>query len=159
MPQSDKASEPLRESNIELFKTMLSYLGSRDYESCARYLSHDVHADWPYRPMPTIPDRVTGRDHLIAYFRGQSEGSQTEGLDEFTPLSYEIENIHELLDPNVLIAEYSSHAQHIPSGKPYNNKYVGIMKFNAGQICYWREYVNPAVIYEIYDMVKLPGQG
>jgi len=158
MSNSGTSSDQLRKDNKAIFKEMLMHLGKRDYDNCARYLADDVYADWPYRPMPTIPDRVTGRHNLIAYFRGDIDGSQTEGLDEFTPLSYEMENIHELLDPNTLIAEYSSHAQHIPSGKPYNNKYVGIIKLTDGKICYWREYVNPAVIYEIYDMVKLPSQ-
>ncbi|WP_187275861.1 nuclear transport factor 2 family protein [Parahaliea aestuarii] len=156
MATGDANSDEVRERNSGNFRTMLKYLGNRDYDSCAKYLADDIYADWPYRPMPTIPDQVSGRENLIAYFRGESDGSQTEGLDEFTPLSYEIENIHHLVDPDVLIAEYSSHAQHIPSGKPYNNKYVGIMKFKGDKIFYWREYVNPAVIYEIYDMLKIP---
>ncbi len=155
---SDGEASERRHSNRAIFKRMLMHLGKRDYASCARYLSDDIYADWPYRPMPTIPDRVTGKDKLIAFFRGDVDGSQNGGLDEFTPLSYQIESIHELVDPDILIAEYTSHAQHIPSGKPYENKYVGIMKFRDGEICYWREYVNPAVIYEIYDMVKLPGK-
>ncbi|WP_116366472.1 nuclear transport factor 2 family protein [Parahaliea mediterranea] len=156
MPGSDSADHTLRSHNADLFRTMLAYLGQRDYANCARYLAQDVYADWPYRPMPTIPDRVTGRDNLIGYFRGEVDGSDNEGLDEFTPLDYEIETLHELLDPNVLIAEYASHARHIPSGKPYNNRYVGIVRFKDDEIVYWREYVNPAVIYEIYDLLKLP---
>jgi ketosteroid isomerase-like protein len=133
---------------------MLDHLGRRDYAGCASYLADDVYADWPYRPMPNLPDQVTGKKQLIGYFRGEAEGSTNEGMDEYTPLSYEIDNIIELEDPNSIVAEYRSSATHIPSGKPYRNRYISILKFQKGKITYWREYVNPAPIYEIYDMIK-----
>lgn len=147
----------LRQNNIDVFQTMLGHLGRRDYENCGKYLAEDIYADWPYRPMPSIPDKVLGRDQLIAYFRGEVAGSSNGGLDDFTPLSYEIDAIHELLDANALIAEYQSHATHVPSNKPYNNRYISLLKFSDGKVTYWREYVNPAVIYEIFDMLQLPG--
>ena len=156
MKTSAHETRRLRDANLALFKSMLGHLGRRDYARCAEHLAEDVYADWPYRPMPNLPDQVTGRDALIRYFRGEAEGSTNDGLDEFTPLSYTIDQIHKLVDPDSLIAEYHSNATHIPSSKPYSNKYVGVLKFKDGKISYWREYVNPVVIYEIYDMIRHP---
>ena len=136
---------------------MLGHLGRRDYDNCAKYLADDVYADWPYRPMPSLPDQVTGKDKLIAYFRGDVEGASNDGMDEFTPYSYVIDSIHELLDANAIIAEYHSTATHLPTNKPYQNKYISVLRFEDGEVTYWREYVNPVAIYEIYDMIAHPG--
>jgi ketosteroid isomerase-like protein len=64
----------------------------------------------------------------------------------FEPYRYRISAIHELLDADKLIAEYSAHSSFLSNGKPYSNRYCSVLHFENGLITYWREYVNPEII-------------
>lgn len=128
----------LRQQNIGLFKTMLEHLGLQQYEQCGAYLAADIYADWPYIPAPGCPDHIVGREPLLAFFQG--------GMNDFEPYRYRLIELHEQLDPNKLIAEYSSHSRFLKNGLPYSNRYCSVLKFKDGLITYWREYVNPETI-------------
>jgi hypothetical protein len=128
----------LRQRNIQIFQTMLGHLGRQEYTLCGQYLAPDLLADWPYIPAPGCPEQIVGRDPLLAFFKG--------GMDGFEPYLYRIVGIHEMLDPNQVIAEYSSHSRFLSNGRPYSNRYCAMLRFREGLITYWREYVNPETI-------------
>lgn len=136
MTENDAAARRAR--NIELFRTMLGHLGRQEYEECGRYLAEDIYADWPYIPAPGCPDHIVGRDPLLAFFKG--------GMSDFDPYKYQITALHEMLDPDKLVAEYFSDSQYHPNGRPYSNRYCAVLHFRDGLITYWREYVNPETI-------------
>jgi uncharacterized protein len=127
-----------RQRNIEIFTTMLGHLGLQEYDLCGQYLSEDIYADWPYIPAPGCPDHLIGREPLLNFFRG--------GMADFEPFRYRIAEIHALLDPDKLIAEYSSHSRFPARDRPYSNRYCAVVHFRDGLISYWREYVNPETI-------------
>jgi ketosteroid isomerase-like protein len=132
------AEQERRARNTEIFRTMLGHLGRQEYAQCGQYLTEDVYADWPYIPAPGCPDHIVGRAPLLAFFQG--------GMDGFEPYSYRISAIHEMLNPDHLIAEYSSHSRFRDNGRPYSNRYCAIVHFKDDLIAYWREYVNPETI-------------
>lgn len=140
-------SEQLRSSNIELFRIMLGHLGRAEFKQATDMLAEDVYCDWPYIPAPGLAESITGRQQVHDFFAG--------GMSDFEPYKYTITSIYELLDPNMVIAEYFSDSKHLETGEPYGNKYVAIVKFENGQISYWREYVNPLPIHEA---LKAAGQ-
>lgn len=117
---------------------MLACLGRQDYVGCAAYLAPDIHADWPYNPAPSCPEYIDGRDNLLTFFQA--------GMTSFTPHNYQLETVYELLDPNRLIAEYSSNSRFRPNDRPYHNRYCSIFHFDDGLISYWREYLNPEIV-------------
>jgi uncharacterized protein len=127
-----------RQHNIDIFKTMLGHLGEQQYAQCGLYLAEDIYADWPYIPAPGCPEHIIGREPLLAFFKG--------GMQGFEPYRYRIIAIHEMLDANKIIAEYSSHSSFLSNGRPYSNRYCSVLHFKAGLITYWREYVNPEII-------------
>ena len=130
----------LRQSNIKLFRTMLAHLGQAEFKLATDMLAEDVYCDWPYIPAPGLAESITGRQQVHDFFAG--------GMSDFEPYKYTITEIYELIEPNTLIAEYFSDSKHLKTGKPYGNKYVAIVRFSDGEICYWREYVNPLPIHE-----------
>jgi ketosteroid isomerase-like protein len=135
-----------REQNIELFKKAIYHLGRQEFDLCVSHLSEDVVCEWPYVPRPDLPDTLVGRNNVRAMFQ------QMEDL-EYDPYNYQFDDIHELLDPNTLIAEYHAESRHRPSGKPYANRYISILKFNADRkISLWREYLNPLPVYDTLDI-------
>jgi ketosteroid isomerase-like protein len=78
-----------------------------------------------------------------------------EGMSAFDPYRYAVAQVYELLDPEVLIAEYSSDSRLLASGALYRNQYLGIFRFRDGLVSHWREYLNPHVVAAV--LATLPG--
>lgn len=125
-------------ANTDLFVTMLTALGQKDYDTFEAALAPDVLLEWPFPPVEGYPTQQRG----ARWFRDVLE----ESWVDFDPYNYRIEKLHDMADPDCLIAEYTSHSRYIPANKPYSNRYLGIMDFAGGKIVRWREYVNPKVI-------------
>jgi uncharacterized protein len=139
-------SDERRRRNRTLFEEMLRRLGSAQFEAACALLAEDVRCDWPYPPTPQGPEELVGRQAVRAFFEG--------GMSAFAPYRYTIERIYDLVDPDTLIAEYSSHTQVLADGQPYENRYLGIIRFAGGVITYWREYINPVPVLAILDRVR-----
>ena len=134
-----------RERNKTVFLAMLEALGRKDWGTGFGLMTADVLCDWPYKPIPAKDAEMRGRDTIRAFF--------ATGQDAFEGLNYRIDAIHELLDPDTLIAEYRSDSRHLASGLPYRNAYLGILRFRDGCVCYWREYINPQTITELFAAI------
>ncbi len=124
--------------NERVFRTMLQHLGRKEFDACARYLAPDLHADWPYQPIPEAPLELHGAKALLDFI--------VAGTADFAPFNYRVDQVHELADPTRLIVEYASNTRYLPNGREYANRYLGIFHFRDGQITYWREYLNPEII-------------
>ena len=135
-----------REQNKALFLRMMGALGRKDWNTAFACMTEDVCCDWPYLPIPDMPHRMVGRDAVRHFFDA--------GQAPFAGLNYQIDQVFELLDPQTLIVEYRSDSRHLASGLPYRNSYLGILRFRDGQVCYWREYINPQTITELQKAVE-----
>jgi len=131
-----------RAANTATFRTMLDALGRKDWKSGFALMTEDVVCDWPYKPIPEMPWEMTGREVVRTFF--------ADGQAPFDGLNYHIDRIYDLVDPDQLIAEYRSDSRHRESGIPYRNAYLGILRFRDGQVSYWREYINPQAISELF---------
>jgi ketosteroid isomerase-like protein len=127
-------------ANRDVFLRMLNALGSKDYDTFESCLDPDLLCEWPYVVMEGFPTEMRGARRL----REALEVS----FEQFAPYAYRIVEIHSLEDPDRLVAEYTSHSRHLPSDKPYSNRYVGVFGFRDGRIATWREYVNPLIVLE-----------
>lgn len=125
-------------ANRDLFVTMLSALGSKDFDTVERCLAEDILLEWPFPVMDGFPLEHRGARWFL-------DAMQTSWHD-FDDYAYRIEAIHDLAAENRLIAEYSSHSRYLPTGEPYSNRYISVFDFADGQITRWREYVNPQVV-------------
>ena len=129
---------PTDPANRLLFERMLDALGRKDFDMFEACLSDDILLEWPFPVMDGFPTEQRG----AAWLRQSLE----ESLRDFAPYAYRIDAVHDLADPNRLIAEYSSHSEYLPTGAPYSNRYISIFEFAGGRITGWREYLNPQVI-------------
>jgi ketosteroid isomerase-like protein len=127
-------------ANREIFTRMLTALGSKDYDTFEQQLDENLLCEWPYAVMEGFPATLTGGRKL----REALEVS----LRTFAPYNYRILELHDLADPDRLIAEYSSHSLYLPRNVPYTNRYIGVVEFRCGRITRWREYLNPLPIVE-----------
>jgi uncharacterized protein len=125
-------------ANRALFERMLNALGRKDFDSFEECLADDILLEWPYPVMEGFPTEQRGAHWLRT--------SLEESLREFTPYAYRMVAIHDMADPDKLIAEYSSHSEYLPTATPYSNSYISLFEFAGGKITRWREYVNPQVV-------------
>jgi len=140
MPNSQDI-EARRQHNRALFEGMLRRLGNAEFAAACDLLAEDVRCDWPFPPTPDGPEELVGRETVRGFFEG--------GMSAFAPYSYTIEQIYDLVDPDTLIAEYSSHTRLLADDFPYSNRYIGILRFADGRITYWREYINPVPVLAV----------
>jgi len=138
-PQSHDAHN-LRETNKAAFTAMLEHLGHKEFDAFEQCLAPDIFQDWPYLPIPNMPSSIIGRKQLRDFIEA--------GSAQFDPYAYRIHQFYDLVDPSMLIVEYTSHTIYHPTGQPYSNTYLGIVRFDSGKIIYWREYLNPLIIKE-----------
>jgi ketosteroid isomerase-like protein len=130
-----------RKKNIAIVRDLLDKLGTRRFEDACALLSDDVRCEWPYPPARGLKQLIIGREPVLQFFR--------QGMSAFDPYAYQITEIHELVDPARLIAEYNSNTRLLATGQPYRNQYLGIFQFRGDQICLWREYINPMLVEEV----------
>lgn len=149
-PSDNDTSAQLREANKAAFIELLGHLGRKQYDAFEACLAPDLVQVWPYRPLPSMPERLVGASAVRRLIE--------TGMSDFDPYSYRIGVIHDLVDPQSLIAEYTSHSFFRPRQVPYENAYISILKFRDGKLCYWSEYVNPLIIKEalLDDFQKTP---
>jgi ketosteroid isomerase-like protein len=127
-----------------LFTKLITAYGEKDFDAFARNVHCDAVFDWPYLPLKAYPDRVEGRDRFIDISKA--------GMEDCDGYHHKIDAFHEMADPDALIVEYHSETVLRSSGRPYGNKYLGILRFNGDQVVYWREYVNPLPIIEAFGL-------
>jgi ketosteroid isomerase-like protein len=130
----------LRTANKALFLKLLGHLGSKEFEAFGKCLGEDFVQEWPYLPLASLPNVLKGREALIELMQ--------RGMADFDPYRYTIDAVHEMLDPQMLVAEYRSHSVYHPTGLPYSNRYISVLRFGNGKLVHWVEYVNPLVIKE-----------
>jgi ketosteroid isomerase-like protein len=68
----------------------------------------------------------------------------------FEGMRFEIVETYLCEDPELVVVEYATRATARPTGKPYSNRYVGIVRVCNGQIAVWREYHNPERMTEAF---------
>ena len=106
-----------------------------DADAVVAHYTDDYVLELPYSH-PENPGRMEGkevvRERLVEAFK----------VFRFT---LHITEIHPCVDPDLLIAEYTSKGEVIPTGRRYANRYIGLWRFRVGQVCFTREYYNPEI--------------
>jgi ketosteroid isomerase-like protein len=123
-----------RNTNKAIIEAVMARITAGEFERLADYVSEDLVFELPYGP-DFMPDRFEGRQTW--------NDMQLMTFKMFTSFRQEILEIHECLDPDELIAEYRSDAVVARNGNSYQNRYIGVFRFDHGKIVAWREFHNP----------------
>ncbi|MDQ0656067.1 nuclear transport factor 2 family protein [Paenibacillus sp. W2I17] len=99
----------------------------------------DAVLEFPYAPAG-VPQRVTGRDALFAHMSNFPKTFDVEFVDLV---------FHETVDPNLVIAEFRSTGTALPTGKPYEQTCISVVRTNDDAlITHYLDYWNPLVAIE-----------
>ena len=106
-------------------------ISDADFAALESVCTPDFLAELPYSDPPT---RLEG----FAAYRAAVEPTL-----EILRFRLSLTALHPGLDPDLLIAEYTSEGIAKPTGKPYRNVYIGLFRFRDGRLCGLREFFNP----------------
>jgi ketosteroid isomerase-like protein len=126
------------------FTRLITAYGEKDFVTFATGVHPDAEFDWPYLPIADFPERMIGRDNFIAASRA--------GMADCDGYHHKIDRFYDMADPDMMLVEYHSGTVLRSSGRPYANKYLGILRFEGDLVVYWREYVNPLPIIEAFGL-------
>lgn len=129
-----------RDATTAAFLKLLGHLGRKEFDDFEACLADDFVQEWPYLPLPTMPHRLEGAS--------AARRLMETGMSDFDDYAYQVIALHDQLDPEMLIAEYSSHSRYRRRGVEYSNRYISILRFRDGKLVHWIEYVNPLIIKE-----------
>ncbi len=105
-------------------------MGSAEQMLVGNY-TDDMVLELPYASPPSV---IEGLDTALGYL------TAAFGVFRF---SLTITEVHECVDPDLLVLEYTSAGRLLASGKPYANRYIGVYWFRDGRIAKVREFYNP----------------
>ncbi|WP_311269550.1 nuclear transport factor 2 family protein [Sphingobium sp. WCS2017Hpa-17] len=125
-----------------MFEEMITAFGAKNFDHFSTFIGEDTVFEWPYLPLKEFPERMIGGSAFVA--------AAKVGMADSEPYNHKVDTFYDMADPDMLIVEYHSDTTHTKSGKRYSNKYLGILRYAGDQVVYWKEYVNPLTILEVY---------
>ncbi|GJM36815.1 MAG: hypothetical protein DHS20C19_01820 [Acidimicrobiales bacterium] len=131
---SDTATDPRRAANRATFDAIMDAITSGAYGDLESLVAEDLVFELPYGPS-FMPNPVVGRDAWMAM--------STQTFAMFSSFVQHVDEVYDLVDPDMLIAEYHSDAVVTHNGNDYRNHYIGVLTFRDGLVCGWREFHNP----------------
>ena len=126
-----RTAERIREQNQQVMEAFMAAVGARDFAALEEICQPDLVVELPYSDPPK---RLEG---FAAY-----RDAIGVALEIFQ-FQLTLTAVHPGLDPDLLIAEYTSEGVATPTGKPYRNVYIGIWRFRDGQLASLREFFDP----------------
>lgn len=126
-----RTAEEIREQNQQVLQAFMTAVGARDFASLETICQPDFVAELPYSDPPR---RLEG----FAAYRDAIEIAL-----EIFDFRLTLTALHPGLDPDLLIAEYTSDGIATPTGKPYRNVYIGLFRFRDGRLTWLREFYDP----------------
>jgi ketosteroid isomerase-like protein len=122
-----------REANKQTLRRAMSGITALDADAVGAELHDSAAFELPFEK--TVPD--CDRDGFLQLLSMM--------FAMFQKFEITITDIYDLLDPDILIARYRSDAVGRDKPVAYQNEYIGVFRFCAGKITFWREYNNPEV--------------
>ncbi|MBY0412110.1 MAG: nuclear transport factor 2 family protein [Burkholderiaceae bacterium] len=112
-----------------------------------KLFSPDAVLEFPFAPAG-VPQRVTGRDALVAHMSNFPKIFDVEFVDLV---------FHETVDPSLVIAEFRSTGTALPTGKPYEQRCISVVRTNdEAVITHYLDYWNPLVAIEALTPQNAP---
>lgn len=131
MTNTDSATT--RDTNKQTLRRAMDAMSRLDGQAVIAELHDSAVFQLPYEPAVPDCDR-DGFGQLMSMM-----------FTMFKKFDMTINEIFDLLDPDILIAKYRNDAEGRDKPVIYRNEYIGVFHFLDGSIVSWREYSNPDV--------------
>lgn len=122
----------------EVVRELLARITAREFDRIGEMLCDDVVFDVAY-----FPDDAASLQNPVRGRAAVQETFATVVAGMFDPFVFSLDASYPGVDPEVVVVEYSTTGTATPTGRPYANRYAGIMRVRDGRLAFWREYHNP----------------
>jgi ketosteroid isomerase-like protein len=112
---------------------MRGLAGLVDGEHFFDAVAADAAFEFRYR-FPGFPEKVAGRDALMALYAGYGDNMVLHGADALV--------VTRAQDPAVVVIESDVHGTAVRTGKPYDNRFISVVIVENRQIAHWRDYMD-----------------
>ncbi|MFE0463070.1 nuclear transport factor 2 family protein [Kitasatospora sp. NPDC058965] len=121
----------------EVFEKLLAGIAAGRWADLGELYAEEAVVEIPFSPFP--PRRLDGRAALLARF---------EELGGTSPFEMRAENVvvHQVDDPEVVIAEFDWVGRHVASGRTFEAPNIQVLRVRDGKIVSTRDYHHHAVI-------------
>ena len=126
-----------RRANRETLERLFDAFNTSDYGAMASIYTEDYLLELPFaHPEPL---RLEGMAEVATHLGP---------LLETFRFTLTLGVVHDCVDPDLLVAEYTGQGTVTTTGKPYANTYVGLYRFREGRVCGVKEFYDPLVALE-----------
>ena len=120
--------------SIELVRRVFDAFGAGDVAALDHLYTDDYVLELPFHdPEPVraqgLAEVATALGPLLQTFR----------------FTLSLVDVHDCVDPDLLVAEYTSEGTVTTTGKPYANTYIGLYRFRDARVCGVKEFYDPLV--------------
>lgn len=122
-----------REVNKQTLRRAMASITALDANAVRAELHDSAVLELPYEP--AVPDTDADGFHQLLSIM----------FVMFKKFDITITDIYDLVDPNMLVAQYRSDSEGREKPVVYQNEYIGVFRFRDGKITLWREHANPEV--------------
>jgi ketosteroid isomerase-like protein len=120
-----------REANKQTLRRAMKAITAHDIDAVRAELHESVDFVLPFESAVPDGDRDSFLQLLSLMFA------------MFEMLELTITHIYDLVDPNVLVAQWLVDGIYRHKSVVYENQYIGVMGFRDGKLASWRGYANP----------------
>ncbi len=122
--------------------------GLADGEDYFDLLADDVVFDYVIS-VPGYPRRVEGRQNIIDLYSDYDRSLTVRSADNL--------RVYRDAEASVVVLEYEVHGEAVQTGRPYDNRFVSIVKVVNGKVAWWRDYLDPVAVFDATGWPGAPG--
>src|SRR6266567_3625350 len=115
---------------------------NRDADGFADLFAPDAVIEFSFHGPPGTPVRLEGREAIREYSR-QAMASPLRLED------YEVAELYQTQDPEVVIAEMRAKATVTTTGRSFTATSIQILRIRDGHIVLFRDYANPRILEDL----------
>jgi uncharacterized protein len=121
---------------------------SGDADGLADLYAPDAVIESPFAP-PGVPSRLEGREAIREYSRHVL--ASPVRLED-----YEVTELYQTQDPEVVIVEVRAKATLTTTGQSYATTSIQVLRIREGEIVLFRDFANPRILENV---ISEPGSG
>jgi len=129
--------DALRASNVARAQAMLDDFKPLT-DAWLAGLHDDLVMEFPFGADVGLPPRIEGKTICSGLFQAvvHKLGLRFAGIQ-----------VYGMADPNLVLAEYRGHGAF--NGKPYEQRYITLLRFADGRLILYREYVDSKIVENV----------
>ncbi len=133
--------DELRSLTLELGRSYQALIAERRLDEWIELWDDDGSCEFPFAP-PGRKRLYRGKREIYAYMTAYPGRIAIDSVAD--------QRVHSMLDPEVAVIELAIRGRALPSGRPYNQRYVAFLEARNGKVWRYREYWNPLVAIEAF---------